>query len=57
MGWPPAHDSAVIQVRSEVETSRSDGIVVIKTTSSFTPLAVSIRAEIAKDGVTIYGKE
>jgi predicted acyl esterase len=48
---------AVIQVRSDVETSRGDGIVVVKTTSSFTPLAVSIRAEIAKDDVTIYCKE
>ena len=47
----------MIQVRSDVETSRDDGIVVVKTTSSFTPRAVSIRAEIAKDGVTIYCKE
>lgn len=49
--------SAVIQIHSEVHARRATGTVVVKTASSFTPLAVSIRAEIEKDGETIYRKE
>ncbi len=45
---------AAIRVRSAVEVRRSAGIVIVTTTSMFTPRSVSIHAEIEQDGTTVY---
>jgi predicted acyl esterase len=46
-----------IKVRSDIEVRRPTGIVLISTTSTFTPRSVEINAEVQQDGETLFCRE
>jgi putative CocE/NonD family hydrolase len=48
---------AAIEVRSDVEVRRPAGVVLVKTTSTFTPRIVSIHVEIEQDGAVTFRRD